>query len=151
MRLRPLRPCFVVDLDGTLCNVTHRRHWVASNPKNWDAWNAGIGEDTPNQAVLDVIGCLATRFDIVLVSGRGEEYRAQTTAWLRKYGVRYSGLFMRGAGDFRPDDEIKSELADQVEMEYAILGVFDDRQRVVRMWRERGIFVFDVSQGQGEF
>jgi hypothetical protein len=58
---------------------------------------------------------------------------------------------MRAFEDFRADDEIKSELADQVEKDYRILGVFDDRKRVVDMWIKRGIFVFDVSQGQGNF
>jgi hypothetical protein len=58
---------------------------------------------------------------------------------------------MRAAGDFRPDDEIKSELADEVEKTYKILGVFDDRKRVVDMWIKRGIFVFDVAQGSGDF
>jgi len=151
MKQKDKLPAYVFDLDGTLCNVTHRRQWVAIKPKNWNAWNAGIGEDVPNAPVLDALNALANSFDIVLVSGRGSEYRAQTEDWLAKYNVPYSALFMRTAGDFRADDEIKSELADQVEKDYRILGVFDDRKRVVDMWIKRGIFVFDVSQGQGDF
>lgn len=151
MKLKEKTPCYVCDLDGTLCNVNHRRQWVATNPKNWDAWNAGISEDVPNYPVLDTLYALSKVSAIVLVSGRGSEYRNQTEEWLAKYNVPYSALFMRTAGDFRPDDEIKSELADQVEKDYRIVGVFDDRKRVVDMWIKRGIFVFDVSQGQGDF
>ena len=144
-------PCYVFDLDGTLCDVSHRRQWVATNPKNWDAWNAGISEDKPNMPVLSALHLLGDVYDIVLVSGRGSEYRTQTEEWLEKHNVHYSELFMRAAGDFRPDDEVKAELADEVEKTYKIVGVFDDRKKVVDMWIKRGIFVFDVAQGKGDF
>ena len=58
---------------------------------------------------------------------------------------------MRKAGDHRNDAIIKSEIADEIEKEYNIFCVFDDRKRVVDMWIERGIFVFDVGQGKGDF
>lgn len=151
MRLKDKHPCFVFDLDGTLCDVSHRRQWVATQPKNWDAWNAGISEDKPNMPVLEVLHRLSNVYDIVLVSGRGSEYRQPTIDWLRKHGVHFSDLYMRTEGDRRPDDEVKSELADQVEKDYRIVGVFDDRKRVVDMWIKRGIFVFDVAQGGGDF
>jgi predicted secreted acid phosphatase len=144
-------PCYVFDLDGTLCDVSHRRQWVATNPKNWDAWNAGISEDKPNMPVLTVLHRLSNVYDIVLVSGRGSEYRQPTIDWLRKHGVHFSNLYMRAEGDFRPDDEVKAELADQVEKDYRIEGVFDDRKKVVDMWIKRGLFVFDVAQGNGDF
>jgi hypothetical protein len=140
-----------VDLDGTLCDVSHRRQWVATQPKNWDAWNAGIAEDKLNLPVYNTVVALSQYFDIVLVSGRGEEYRQVTEEWLERNNVTYSKLFMRPAGDFRPDDEIKAELADEVEKTYKILGVFDDRKRVVDMWIARGVFVFDVGQGKANF
>jgi len=151
MKLKDKIPCYVSDLDGTLCDVSHRRQWVATNPKNWDAWNAGISEDLPNYPVLDALYALGKAFPIILVSGRGSEYRNQTEEWLAKYNVPYTALFMRAAGDFRPDDEIKAELASQVEKNYRIIGVFDDRKKVVDMWIKRGIFVFDVAQGKGDF
>lgn len=151
MKLKDKTPCYVFDLDGTVCNVEHRRQWVATSPKNWDAWNAGISEDLPHWPVYDTLCALAQRFHIVLVSGRGGEYRKETELWLARYNVPYTALYMRAAGDFRPDDEIKSELADEVEKTYRIVGVFDDRKRVVDMWIKRGIFVFDVAQGNGEF
>lgn len=151
METKDKDPCYVFDLDGTLCDVRHRRQWVATWPKNWDAWNAGISDDVPNTPVLDVLRTLSVSFRIVLVSGRGSEYRQDTEDWLKKYSVYYDALYMRVAEDTRPDDEIKSELADQVEKDYRIVGVFDDRKRVVDMWVKRGIFVFDVAQGKGDF
>lgn len=35
--------------------------------------------------------------------------------------------------------------------EYEIMGVFEDRKRVKRMWVEAGVFVFDVNQKDEEF
>ena len=151
MKQKDKFPAYVFDLDGTLCDVKHRRQWVATKPKNWDAWNAGISEDKPNMPVLTALHLLGDVYDIILVSGRGSEYRQPTIDWLRKHGVHFSNLYMRAEGDFRPDDEVKAELADEVEKTYKIVGVFDDRKRVVDMWIKRGIFVFDVSQGQGNF
>ena len=151
MKLKDKIPCYVCDLDGTVCNVDHRKHWVATSPKNWDAWNAGISEDKLNIPVYDTLTALSQGFPIILVSGRGEEYRQVTEEWLERNDVTYHQLFMRSAGDRRADDEVKAELADEVEKTYRILGVFDDRQRVVKMWQSRGVFVFDVSQGKGNF
>ena len=151
MKLRDKTPAYCFDLDGTLCDVSHRRQWVATTPKNWDAWNAGISEDKLNTPVYDAISALSQAFAIILVSGRGEEYRQETEEWLERHDVTYHKLFMRPAGDYRPDDEIKSELADEVEKEFRILGAFDDRKRVVDMWISRGVFVFDVAQGKGNF
>ncbi len=143
--------CFVFDLDGTLCNVFHRIKWVASYPKNWEAFNAGIALDTLNEPVFNTLVALANSHPIVLLSGRSEEHRDVTEEWLRGNQVPYSHLLMRPLDDFRSDDIVKSELADIVEQSYSIQGVFDDRSQVVKMWQSRGIFVFDVAQGRGDF
>lgn len=66
------------DLDGTLCDVKHRRQYVATNPRNWDAWNAGIINDKPIPQVLEVFNALKDRFPIFFVSGRSDDYRDVT-------------------------------------------------------------------------
>lgn len=146
--------CVVFDLDGTLCNVYHRRQYVATKPRNWDAWNAGIINDTPNQPVLEVFNALKDRFPIFFVSGRSDDYRDVTIQWFENYGIYehdYNGLLMRKYKDHRDDAIVKGELADEIEKEYKIFAVFDDRKRVIDMWVNRGIFVFDVGQGKGNF
>jgi len=144
----------VFDLDGTLCDVHHRRQYVATKPRNWNAWNAGIVNDTPIPQVLEVFNALKDRFPIFFVSGRSDDYRDVTIQWLEKYGITeldYNGLLMRKYQDHRDDVIVKGELADQIEKSYKIFAVFDDRKKVVDMWINRGIFVFDVSQGMGQF
>ena len=144
----------VFDLDGTLCNVLHRRQFVATKPRNWDAWNAGIINDTPNEPVLEVFNALKDRFPIFFVSGRSDDYRDVTIQWFEKHGIYeydYNGLLMRKYKDNRDDAIVKSEIADEIEKNYNIFAVFDDRKRVVDMWVNRGVFVFDVGQGKGNF
>ena len=142
---------YLCDLDGTLCNVSHRRQYVATKPRNWDAWNAGLVNDKPNLAVLGIITSLTYYYPLIFVSGRSDDYRKQTEEWLEKYDISYNALYMRKYKDHRDDAIVKGEIADEIEKEYNILGVFDDRKKVIDMWINRGIFVFDVGQGKGDF
>lgn len=143
---------YLCDLDGTLCNVSHRRQYVATKPRNQDAWNAGLVNDKPNLAVLGIITSLTYYYPLIFVSGRSDDYRKQTEEWLEKYDISYNALYMRKYKDHRDDVIVKGELADEIEKEYNILGVFDDRQKVIKnTWLSRGIFVFDVGQGKGDF
>jgi len=150
------RNCFIFDLDGTLCDVRHRRQHVATKPRNWNAWNKGMVNDTPNLAIELVYKSLhASRgimdVELFFVSGRSDDYREQTEEWLTRHGFKWDGLYMRKYKDNRDDTIVKSEIADEIEKTHKIIGVFDDRQKVVNMWIERGIWVFDVGQGKGNF
>jgi hypothetical protein len=148
-----LKKCFVFDLDGTICDVRHRRQFVATKPRNWDAWNAGLVNDTPNIAVQIVFQALRNdqEVDLIIVSGRSDDYKEQTIKWLTDNEIFYDEIYMRKYKDHRDDAVVKGEIADEIEKTHQILGVFDDRQRVVNMWIERGIWVFDVGQGKGQF
>ena len=144
---------WLFDLDGTLANVTHRRHFVATKPKNWAAWNAAQPRDPVNEPVADLARALkAQGMAIVIVSGRGNDFRMPTVEWLTKNNIPFDALFMRASKDYRADDLIKAELLEEVlAAGFEPVAVVDDRPRVVRMWRERGLFVFDVNQSGEEF
>jgi hypothetical protein len=42
---------------------------------------------------------------------------------------------MRAEGDDRKDWIVKKEFYDEISKDYNVLGVFDDRDQVVAMWR----------------
>ncbi len=150
----PKDKCIIFDLDGTLCDVSHRRQFVATKPRNWDAWNKGISQDKPVYQVLGMFQVLKYLFPIFFVSGRSDDYRDVTVKWLEKHGIMeddYNGLYMRKYQDHRDDAIVKAEIADIIEKDYEIFAVFDDRKRVLTMWQDRGIFTFDVAQGKGDF
>ncbi|MGG8407745.1 AAA family ATPase [Streptomyces sp. 12297] len=85
---------------------------------------------------------------IVLLSGRSEEYRTQTEAWLRRYDVPYDELWMRAESDGRSDDIVKAELFDRhVRHRFAVRVSLDDRDRVVAVWRRMGLPTWQVNYG----
>ena len=140
----------VFDIDGTLANVDHRRQYVASKPKNWAAWNAGMARDTLNEDVASILDAFNRRPNtcIVLCSGRGEESRAVTEKWLEDNGVQYEHLYMRREKDYRQDSIVKVELLEQIRYDYGNPWLwFDDRQQVVDAIRAQGIRVCQVAPG----
>ena len=146
----------VFDIDGTLANIEHRLDYVRSKPKNWKAFDAGIPNDKVNLPVAEVFWALdaTDQHTIILASGRNERSRQATENWLRKNSLNaYDKLYMRKADDFRGDDIVKQEILDEIIADYGKKPdmVFDDRPRVVRMWRDNGIFVFNVYQGEEDF
>jgi uncharacterized HAD superfamily protein len=128
------------DIDGTLALMVDR------GPYDF----ARCGEDALNESVRRALVSfrLANDDRIVLLSGRGEEYRAQTEAWLDRHQVPYDGLWMRAVGDVRRDDIVKAELFNEhVRHQYAVRVSLDDRDRVVALWRRMGIPTWQVNYG----
>jgi len=54
---------------------------------------------------------------------------------------------MRKAGDNRKDSIVKYEILQELIKEYYIEYVFDDRDQVVKMWREAGLRCLQVAPG----
>jgi predicted secreted acid phosphatase len=146
----------IVDIDGTVADLTHRLHWVTSKPKNYAAFKAASHFDTPIVPVIEAVKALEKAGNTILfVSGREgtTEHRAETMTWLVQNGFEFmlthpQRLFMRKAGDYRADDVIKEEILDEILM----LGfrpsiAFDDRRRVIEMWKRRGILVLAINGG----
>ena len=146
----------VFDIDGTLANIEHRLDYVRSKPKNWKAFDAGIPNDKVNYPVAEVFHALrAAGNEIIFASGRNERSRDATMTWLQGNNLwdHRAKLYMRKADDFRSDDIVKQEILDQIIIDYGKKPdmVFDDRKRVVDMWRRNGIWVFDCNQSGEEF
>jgi hypothetical protein len=139
----------VFDIDGTIANTEHRKHWVASKPKNWAAWNAGMALDTPHADIVELLDMFAARGDrIILCSGRGEETRGVTETWLRQHSIEFNALYMRSEGDYRKDSIVKVELLEQIRKDYGEPFLwFDDRQQVVDAIRAQGVRVLQVAPG----
>ena len=128
------------DIDGTLALMGDR------GPYDF----ARCGDDLLNEPVRRALWSfrLANDDRIVLLSGRGEEYRCETEAWLAQHQVPYDELWMRAAEDRRRDDIVKTELFDQhVRHRYAVRVSLDDRDRVVALWRRMGIPTWQVNYG----
>ena len=146
----------VFDIDGTLADNHHRVHHVKSKPKNWPAYDAAIPDDTAIWPMAETFRAMRLAgYDIIFVTGRSERSRKDTVEWLDENDLHnsLSKVYMRPDGDYRSDDIVKCEILDQIIKEYGFKPDiwFDDRPRVVRAIRARGVFVVDVYQGEGEF
>jgi len=138
----------VCDIDGTVANLVHRRQYVASKPKNWRAFNAGMAQDTVYEDIQWMVTALSMYSDLVFCSGRGEEQRAVTEKWLADNKFTYEGLFMRAKGDHRQDYIVKVELLQQIREKHGEPYLWiDDRQQVVDAIRAEGVRVLQVAPG----
>ena len=142
----------IFDLDGTLALIDARRK-LAEKPNgktNFDILFDPklIKLDLPNTPIIE---CLLAHYwvgqRIIIMSGRSDITKEETIKWLDKHGVRYHNLIMRKNGDFTPDDKLKKDWLNQLPDKSNVLCVYDDRDKVVKMWREEGLTCIQVAEG----
>jgi predicted kinase len=143
----------VCDLDGTLSLFEYTNGIKTRSP--YDASTSN--NDFINIPVAVTIKALQdTGYEIIFVSGREDVYRNATLEFLERVqeetGLVIGDLHMRASGDFRSDDIIKSEIYHNlIEPNYNVVMVFDDRPKVVKMWRSLNLFVFDCNYRGKDF
>jgi len=139
----------IFDVDGTLMDITHRRHHVMTTPKDFKSFRAATGDDTPNMDVFAVaIALKAAGNRIIISSGRNASDRAITNHQLLHAGLNFDAMFLRKDGDHRQDHIVKGEMLDDMGAQGFFPTIaFDDRQQVVGMWRAKGLRVFQVAPG----
>ena len=164
----------VFDLDGTLANGKHREHFIVGTHRRWDAYFEACDGDAPITAPISVLhGLTHAGWDVEIWSGRGEgeggSVRRKTLRWLWLHAqILVSGhlsdptmqpdtmlsyavvqrVRMRPHGDYTPDNELKLAWLREAHNANTVPDVvFDDRDKVVRMWRENNVPCFQVAPG----
>ena len=96
------RPAVIVDMDGTLCDVSPVIH-LQAEPDGFTAFHEGCAQCPPHRAVIDwCIDHHGRGHDILIVTGRDASTRELTQQWLAEHlPVPTAGLHMRPDGDFR--------------------------------------------------
>ncbi|MEO9947659.1 MAG: polynucleotide kinase [Roseobacter sp.] len=138
------------DIDGTLAQIDHRRPLLEGDRPDWKAFNKLMGDDVPNLPIVELYKTLwdSQKYQLFLVSGRGEEYRKVTETWLTWNTIPFERLLMRPRNDFRPDTDVKQEILDRLRSEgKEISFVVDDRNSVVDMWRKNGVTCLQCADG----
>jgi tRNA uridine 5-carbamoylmethylation protein Kti12 len=137
-----LPKAIIVDIDGTVADCTGVR-----NPYDETKYHL----DKPKEDVIRLIRDLhyVCGYKVIFVSGRHEDHMNVTEEWLYDHvKVPIEGLFMRYERGTE-DSIIKAELFNRhIRGQYDIVCVFDDRDRVVEMWRGLGLFVNQVQKGE---
>src|SRR6185312_3281060 len=173
----------IFDLDGTLADCEHRRHFVDPN-KNWEinhkwidlgtgATHLGIAlgngeyrlwqpewkslyEACDKDGIIipcvDTFRLLSRKYECQIRSGRCESVKEKTVQWLYECWPNFMSkemyaqiIKMRSIGDNTPDADLKEMwLHDAVILEGKKIDfVFDSDPESIKMWRRRGIFVFN--------
>lgn len=145
----------VFDLDGTLADIEERRQisTKSDGKMDWDKFfdPKNIDLDKPNHSVILMSKILKSAgHKIVILSGRSEATKNATVSWLNENGVQFDLLQMRPTTTkfkWMKDDLLKKHWLDTLLNKDDILCVFDDRDKVVQMWRDNDIDCFQVADG----
>lgn len=142
----------VFDLDDTLADTRHRHHILGSGDYSteqemWDAFFKECDKDLPKLEIIEVLNSMAkSGHEIEIWTGRSDIVREQTETWLSKHLNDDLGLIrlrMRKQGDHRRDIDVKSDFMQESQTPDL---VFDDRNSVVRWWRQQGIACCQVKE-----
>ena len=145
----------IFDLDGTLADITARKK-LATKPNgklDWDKFfdPFNIKLDVPNEPVVKLAQMFAENgFNIVIFSGRSDKTKFTTRSWLSNNRIPFHSLVMRPhkTMNFVPDEVLKKQMLDDAPFDIDdVYLVVDDRQKVVDMWRNLGLTVFQVAPG----
>lgn len=152
----PVKPkCIIVDLDGTLALRTNR------SPFEYEKVESDRADFRMVTLIKEIMNECA--FDVIFLTGREDVGRSRecTTNWLVKHfgppetkmdsfpGILENWkLYMRAEGDKRSDQVVKREIYENRIAPYSdVVAVFDDRNKVVDMWRDIGLLCAQVYPG----
>ena len=159
METMPLGKAVIVDIDGTIADLTHRLDFIekgtkdGSAGKDYPAFLDACVDDEPIEEMIRLVNTIhMAGCAILFVTGRSDRIVDQTWRWLGNHGINmYSynvHLFMRKDGDYRADAIIKAEIyEDQIRDKFNVQLVFEDRNSVVKMWRDKGLICLQPQNG----
>ena len=126
----------VVDLDGVLADTRHRMHFLARRPKDWDGFFSAAARDPVHPEGLALARtAVAQGRVLVYLSGRPEQSRRETLAWLRRQNAPEGQLLLRPEGDRRPARYIKVAELRRLSRSHRLDILVDDDPDVVRAVR----------------
>ena len=154
------RPIYVFDMDGTICDSTHRHHFLQSRDsegnviphenKDWTSFFAAQKDDSVFPGIAGIMEALIANLNTVFIlTARPEDQRDESVRWLKEWSVPYHALFMRPTDNREDDNLLKPQqlhtyLGSHVER---VRTVFEDRRRTVLSLRGHGFHVCHVTEG----
>lgn len=138
----PPGPAVVVDIDGVLADAAGRQRFLVGPRDEWD-WQGffdAAGEDPVIEEMHVLLGQLDPALTVVLVTARPERIHAITEEWLRRTGIRWDLLVMRGYGSDDLSREYKAETVTQLrDHGFELRLAFEDDRANVDMFRAAGV------------
>jgi len=140
----------LIDVDGTIAKVGDRLKYLQQDEPDWDNFYGACPEDEPIKEIIGLVDIISQNYKVVFCTGRHERVRKETRDWIRKYftNIQEPEIIMRPNGDYRHDTEIKPEQLIKHNISLSqIEFVLEDRNSMVKEWRELGLKCLQVAEG----
>lgn len=150
-KLKDAPKALICDIDGTLA---HRKIIMEPYPhlRSYYGYDECVDDDV-DELVAMVINSMPEDIRLIFVSGRKSDCRTETEQFLNKCVHRPYTLFLRNEkidtkdGQDISDDIVKLRLFNEnIRSKYNVIGVIDDRKRVVALWEALGLKVLNVGR-----
>jgi hypothetical protein len=107
----PWKTAVCWDKDSTLADTSHRQ-WMVKDIREkkgttWEDYARACGPDKPILSARQLMRLLAPHHAQVIMTGAYDCPEARN--WLREHNFPYHGLYMREAGDNRPNGVLKAK------------------------------------------
>ena len=130
----------IFDVDGTLADVASIRHYVTGEKKNFTKFHAAASLVHPHREAVELAASLKRAgYAILVVTSRKEEWRRNTTVWLRKWEVEFDRMYMRGQDDGRRDVDVKRDILQAIRRTHRVVLAVDDNPAIIALWNEERI------------
>jgi len=130
----------LIDVDGTLANVSGIRHHVTARPKRFDRFHSESVDCPPNmQAVELARAAHAAGQAVIVVTARRAMWRHHTAWFLALHGIPSDVLIMRADSDHRRDVDVKRDILAQIRTRWTPVLAVDDNPSIIELWEAEGI------------
>jgi predicted secreted acid phosphatase len=138
------RTAVLVDVDGTLADVTSIRHYLVPEGgrkyKDFDAFHRESVNAPPNpEAVRLAHEAHAAGHDVIIVTARRAKWRNHTAMWLALNGIPSVAMFMRADKDGREDVAVKRDFLARIRQTHEVVHAVDDNPKIIELWISEGI------------
>jgi len=148
-----MRNAILVDINGTLSDVSKVVHMIKGAEKDWVGFFEAMNTDQVkvNKMVKEFIKRFKPHYAIVLVSGAPDRYKEQTKSWLRRNGVLWDDMFFRPDWDKRRGFQFKKTLYEKrIKNLYRVKLALDDKADACKTWTDLGIQCWKLPSDMDE-
>lgn len=150
-----MKIAYIIDLDGTLYDNSHRQHLIPvdrSNTAGWVAFNSACAEDGLREDMADLVrSILLSGREVIFLTGRGEAAREPTMQRLLKdfNFIEQPTMIMRPMDSHTSASEFKRDAVERIWFSkrwapYCLIALEDDPS-VVEVMRSMGVTVLQID------